>query len=439
MINDCIAAVATAEGTAGISVIRLSGAGCFEVTDRVFACAKGPAKDWEPRKLHLGRILGEDFSDRAMAVTFHGPHSFTGEDAAELHCHGGRELTRAVLGLCLSRGARLAEPGEFTRRAFLNGKLDLSACEGLAELLHARSRAEINAGYTLLQGALKEKIAACQEELLDLLAGLEVLLDYPEEDLPPEERDRTREILTGIGEELDRLSAGQGKGEKVRSGVKTVLAGRVNAGKSSLLNALLGTEKAIVTEIAGTTRDVVEGELELGGVRFLLFDTAGIRESPDRLEQLGVARSRKALESADLVLCVREGGRPDPETEALAAGRPTLWVNTKADLGRSEAPGLWVSARTGEGLEELRAAMLRTVGLEDLSGEGELLLQERHYDVIRRARQALAEAMAGIGDKLPELLAQDVREVWEILGEITGKTASQEVVDRIFSAFCLGK
>lgn len=451
MNMDCIAAIATAEGTAGISVIRLSGAGSFEVLEKVFACAAGPVSGWEPRKLYLGKLLGEGFSDRAMAVLFRGPHSFTGEDSAELHCHGGRELTRAALALCLKRGARLAEPGEFTRRAFLNGKLDLSACEGLAELIHARSRAEINAGFTLLQGGLRQKIAAAQDRILDLLAGLEVLLDYPEEDLPAAERAQTRAALLEIRQELASLLEGYGRGAKIRQGVRTVLAGPVNAGKSSLLNALLGTEKAIVTDIAGTTRDIVEGELEIGGVRFLLYDTAGLRETDDRLEQLGVERSRQAVASADLVLLIRENGRPDPRSEALCEGRPCLIVNTKSDLSEPERPaaegqaagsdngeGIFVSARTGEGLDKLRAAMLRAAGLEHLSEEGEILLLERHYDVLRRAVAALDQAADG-PDRPPELLAQDLRELFGLLGEVTGRTASQEVVDRIFSAFCLGK
>lgn len=494
--TDCIAAIATPSGTGGVAIVRISGKGSFDVADRVFRAASGKfSADRRPGMLCYGEILGDGFSDRGMCVIFRAPHSYTGEDSAELHCHGGVQIVQGVLRNVLSAGARLAENGEFTKRAFLNGKLDLSSCEGVADMIHARSAAETRAASKLMDGGLRERVSKTQDRLTDLISRLEVLLDYPEEDLPDVGREEFADELTEILAELGALSDTYAHGSKLKSGLRVALCGKTNAGKSSLLNRLLGEEKAIVTEIEGTTRDVVEGELELSGMRLLLQDTAGLRESADEVETIGIERSRRVAEQADLVLYVRDvSERSEPPIE-LQADCPVITVWNKCDLTADavmstecdkkdpcpresgsmksdcefaeklsaqsfredvaersrpnsanpeqlcenlSAKNVMVSAKTGEGIVALRD-LLTDFASAQIGGDELVLTNERHYRTLLRAQKSLSHALDGIAQKQCDLLALDVRECWDILGEITGVTATEDILDRIFSKFCLGK
>lgn len=475
--TDCIAAIATPSGTGGVAIVRISGKGSFETVDRVFRTANGkPAKERAPRVMYYGEILGDGFLDRGMCVTFCAPHSYTGEDSAELHCHGGVQIVQGVLRSVLAAGARMAENGEFTKRAFLNGKLDLSSCEGVADMIHARSAAETRAASRLMEGGLCERVSGAQDRLTDLISQLEVLLDYPEEEFPPVERAAFADGLKGISESLKTLADTYAYGSKVKSGLRVALCGKTNAGKSSLLNRLLGEEKAIVTEIEGTTRDVVEGELELSGMRLLLQDTAGLRESSDKVETIGIERSRRAAELADLVLYVRDLSEIGTPPLELPVGCPVITVWNKCDLsenggrkaraessldlsrgegigavGRRKADGksgfgqspesseeITVSAKTGDGIDVLRERLAEFAAAQT-GGDELVLTNERHYRTLLRAREALAHALEGIAEKPCDLLTLDMRECWDVLGEITGVTATEDILDRIFSKFCLGK
>ncbi len=456
--TDCIAAIATPTGTGGVAVIRISGGRCFEVTDRVFRadCGKG-AELRSARMMYCGEIVGDGFTDRGMCVTFRAPHSYTGEDTAELHCHGGVQIAQGVLRAVLSAGARLAENGEFTKRAFLNGKLDLTSCEGVADMIHARSAAETRTAYRLMEGELYGKIKAAQDRLTDVISYLEVMLDYPEEDIPDVKRSELEAELRGIGIGLKALSDTYGRGSKLKTGIKVAICGRTNAGKSSLLNRLLGEERAIVTEIEGTTRDLVEGELELGGMRMLLQDTAGLRESADRVEKIGIERSKRAAADADLVLYVRDVAGSEEENLEIPAECPVLTVWNKSDLSKLDVmkPGqggeesrsaasvrnlgeITLSAKTGEGVEELRRR-LEEFAAACSAGDAFVLTNERHYRALLRAQDELEHALEDFSVKPCDLLALDLRECWDILGEVTGVTATEDIIDRIFSKFCLGK
>lgn len=481
--TDCIAAIATPSGTGGVAIVRISGKGSLEVADRVFRAADGrTAGERSSRTLYYGEIAGDGFLDRGMCVIFRAPHSYTGEDSAELHCHGGVQIVQGVLRSVLAAGARMAENGEFTKRAFLNGKLDLSSCEGVADMIHARSAAETRAASRLMEGGLCERVSGAQDRLTDLISQLEVLLDYPEEELPQIGREEFAAGLKDLSGELKSLSDTYLYGSKLRSGLRVALCGKTNAGKSSLLNRLLGEEKAIVTEIEGTTRDVVEGELELSGMRLLLQDTAGLRESQDEVEVIGIERSRRAAEQADLVLYVRDLSEADAPPIELPANCPVVTVWNKCDLSRIKSgqvqsggadPGrspdslgtlqancaeepaagrasqnrdskdlsareVTVSARTGEGIAALRELLTKFAAAQ-AGGDELVLTNERHYRTLLRAQDALAHALEGISEKPCDLLALDVRECWDILGEITGVTATEDILDRIFSKFCLGK
>ena len=438
-----IAAIATAQGLGGVAIIRISGECAVSAAEAVFSAkSKKKLSEVSPCYLCYGTFSCGAFSDSGYAVRFAAPHSYTGEDVVELHCHGGYEAPRALLGAVLrQKGVRLADKGEFTRRAFLNGKLDLSGAEGVIDLIHAESTAEARAADRLLEGELGKTVTSEQQLLLDKLAAIEVLLDYPEEELPEESRESLLSDLTAMQTRLQALADTYYRGSRVKAGVTVALCGPANAGKSSLLNRLLGEERAIVSCIPGTTRDVVEGTVELAGVKVRLLDTAGIRESVDIVEQMGMERSVRAAQTADLVLRLKES-----EQESFVAvpeDMPTVDILTKADL-RGESAGeradgvLLLSAATGEGIEVLRERLLQFV-TERATGDGLMLTNERHYSALCRAIGALSECFSGFEDKPLDLVAFDLRAVWETLGEITGSSATEEILNTIFSRFCLGK
>ena len=439
--SDTIAAAATPLATGAVGIVRISGPRAAEVLAAGFRAANGlAAEEFEANRLYYGTFDCGAFSDRCMAVIFRAPHSFTGEDSAEIHCHGGTEIVRGVLKKVLGSGARLAGPGEFTRRAFLNGKLDLSACEGVGEMISAASAAEAAAASGLMRGELFRRISAMQERLTDLISWSEVCLDEPEEDVAPMSREEVRARMQEMSEELSGLAEGYATGRKIRDGISAVLCGRTKAGKSSLFNALLGTDRAIVTELAGTTRDAVDAWMEEKGIRIRLVDTAGVRRTEDRVERLGVERSMEEIASADVVIFLTEDGNESEEDEQIlrrASGKPVIRVRTKCDGGKVAGEPFCVSAKTGFGLGELRAEILNR-GLGGVPS-GFVLTNERHYDAIARASALAAEILSALSEAYPDQIAYLLRELWDVLGEITGTTATEAIVDNIFRKFCLGK
>ena len=429
-MDDLISAIATAVGAGGIAVVRMSGRGALSVARKMFS-RKG---EFQPNYMYAGEIDAGTFRDYGMCVYFRAPKSFTGEDVVEFHCHGGTEIARGILKRTLELGARLAERGEFTKRAYLNGKLSLSAAEGVGEMIAASSEAQVRAGYLLYNEKLTSLGTALQRKLTHCLAEVDADLDYPEEDLNASSRAEIVATLREVGQELAALLSQYAAGRKIRSGVSVALVGAPNAGKSSLLNALLGYERAIVSDVAGTTRDVVEGTLEIEGVNFRITDTAGLRESADAIEREGVRRAREAMKGADVIVWLKEDG----EVPEFPEGTPVITVGAKSDLARREDCDIVLSSYTGEGLDALRRLLYeRGFGREN---DGAFLLSERHYRAAQAAHEAVKEALASAeGGLPPELYAEDIRRAWETLGTLSGETASETIVTEIFEKFCVGK
>ncbi len=429
-MDDLISAIATAVGAGGIAVVRMSGRGALSVARKMFS-RKG---EFQPNYMYAGEIDAGTFRDYGMCVYFRAPKSFTGEDVVEFHCHGGTEIARGILKRTLELGARLAERGEFTKRAYLNGKLSLSAAEGVGEMIAASSEAQVRAGYLLYNEKLTSLGTALQRKLTHCLAEVDADLDYPEEDLNASSRAEIVATLREVGQELAALLSQYAAGRKIRSGVSVALVGAPNAGKSSLFNALLGYERAIVSDVAGTTRDVVEGTLEIEGVNFRITDTAGLRESADAIEREGVRRAREAMKGADVIVWLKEDG----EVPEFPEGTPVITVGAKSDLARREDCDIVLSSYTGEGLDALRRLLYeRGFGREN---DGAFLLSERHYRAAQAAHEAVKEALASAeGGLPPELYAEDIRRAWETLGTLSGETASEAIVTEIFEKFCVGK
>lgn len=447
--EDTIAAIATAAG-GGVGIIRLSGPDAISLACRVF---RARAPDWhrDPRRMAFGHLLDPAHPDstpldEGLAVAFHSPHSYTGEDTVELHLHGGALHLARCLELVLALGARLAEPGEFTRRAFLNGRLDLTRAEAVADLVSARTDAALRQARAHLAGALHDRVAALRERLLDLRARLEVNLDFPDEDVPLMDPADLARRARALGADLADLAATFRGGRLLRDGARVVLAGPPNAGKSSLFNALLAQDRAIVTHLPGTTRDTLEESIDIGGVPVVLVDTAGLRPTDDLVEALGVARSEGAIRGADLVLRLVPPGDPAPTLEAHE-----LLVFSKADLRQAasgthqEAPasaspptGIRVSATTGAGLDTLRSAIARHLGATP--GEGLVVVRERQRHQLQLAADATRQAAIGLDAGLPmELPAVDLQEAMDALHALVGQTTLEDVLDRLFSTFCIGK
>jgi tRNA modification GTPase len=441
MLSDPIVALATPPGRSAIAVVRLSGAGAFEVAGRVIEGFRpSPA-----RRATLATFHAADGSpiDRGIYTVFPAPASYTGDDLIELSCHGGLVVPVRLLAALQAAGARPAVAGEFTRRAVLNGKLDLLQAEAVGDLIDATAPAQAGAALAQLDGGLSARLADLRERLLDAEALLGYDIDFPGEDDGPVPESRIAAALETAAERVERLLATAPAGERLREGALVVIAGRPNAGKSSLFNALLGSERALVTEVAGTTRDAIEAHTDFLGWPVRLADTAGLRTASDRVERLGVEVSRRWLAAADLVLLCAEAGRTlGPDETAVAADRPTLVVRTKADLAPGEPGDLAVSALTGVGLHRVRqAAGERLFGdrvqLADLEPA---LTRARHVDALRRAFAALESARPHLGAGGDAVLAaHHVREAVLALDELIGVVDVEEVLGRIFAGFCVGK
>ncbi|MCI9554873.1 MAG: tRNA uridine-5-carboxymethylaminomethyl(34) synthesis GTPase MnmE [Oscillibacter sp.] len=472
---DTIAAIAAGGGApSAIGVIRISGPDCFAVCDRVFRSAR-PFGALEARRMVLGEILdGEgQVIDRGLAVRFPGPHSYTGEDSAELHCHGSPVVLREALAALLAAGSaagapvRQAGPGEFTKRAFLNGRLDLTQAEAVIDLIDAETAAAARNAAAQLDGGLRRVLEPIQEALLEVTSRFYAVVDYPDEDIEDAGPEEIQRAMTSAEEGLTRLLASCKRGQVLKKGVRTAIVGLPNAGKSSLLNALAGYDRAIVTGVPGTTRDTVEESVLCGGVLLRLIDTAGLRETEDEVERLGVERSRKAMEGAELILLVRDGSvemcpenRAHWEAEALLlsqvarTGKPWLCVESKCDLtgprafsvglvqeeANNPAACLCVSSVTGLGLDKLGEAVAALFPAGDPGEAGSLLTDRRQEDAARRARDALRRGRGALESGLtPDAVLADAEEALDAIGELTGRTAREEIVERIFSRFCVGK
>lgn len=431
---DTIFALATAPGRAAIAVLRLSGSATTAILATL--CRRPPA----PRRASLRRLRNPAGAvlDEALVLHFPAPGSYTGEDSAELHLHGSPAVVEGVGAALVTLGARPAEPGEFTRRAVLNGRMDLTAAEGVIDLVEAETAAQAAQALRLASGGLHALAEGWATRLATLLARQEALIEFEDDDLPGHLDSAQAPAITALAAEIAARLAEDAGAERVRAGLDIAILGAPNAGKSSLLNALAGREAAIVSARAGTTRDIVEARLILAGLPATLADTAGLREAGDELEAEGVRRALHRGEGADLVLAVLPcDAPPDEPTLALIARRPCLVVATKADLGPSPSVGaIPVSARTGAGLDTLRARLEAEAAVLAPRSAAALLTRPRHRAILGDTRRWLAEAGAA---PLPELRADALREALRALGRLTGKVGAEDILDRLFAEFCIGK
>lgn len=445
--QEVIVARATAPGPAAIAVIRIDGAGTDAVVRRLFRPTGRVHPVDRSRQMIHGRWLDDDGEviDDGLCVFFRAPASFTGNDAAEFYCHGGLVPVRRLIEAAVAAGARPAEPGEFTRRAFLNGRMDLTQAEAVADLINAQTDAAARAAHRQLAGCVSERIATVRELLIQLSAEIEARLDFPEEELGDTDMERLNGMFDEAAGRLDRLLATRRRGRLLREGARVVLVGRPNAGKSSLLNALARSDRAIVTPHPGTTRDAIECTIDLGGVPLVLIDTAGLRASDDPVERIGIERTLREIERADLVVLVHDATLADVEPDELATAgrRPDLVLWNKSDLPEA-APApqdvLAVSALRGDGLDEFERTLVERLHAYPVETGGELAIGMRHGELLEHARRALAEAHSAFLQGLSgEFTMVDLRQALDALSEVLGVETGEAVLDRIFSQFCLGK
>lgn len=455
MLNDTIAAIATPLGEGGLAVIRVSGEQSVAIAARCFRPGSrkaAPLSEVPSHTVHYGHLHREGMAiDEVLVTVLRAPRTFTREDVVEVSCHGGLLPAKLCLDALLAAGARLAEPGEFTRRAFLNGRIDLAQAEAVADVIHARTELALNAANEQLAGKLSARIHRLRDDLMRTLAHVEAHIDFPDEDIAPDTRDQLLAKMDEGGRFMDELLRTANEGQLLRRGVRAAIVGRPNAGKSSLLNQLLGRDRAIVSPIPGTTRDTIEETANIRGLPVVFIDTAGLREAGDSLEQEGIRRSRESLSQAELILHVVDRSTPlsdfDRGLMAELSDRKTLLVANKSDLpSRLESPppgSSWieVSCSDGAGIETLKDAIKELLWSGEIQAEMlQVMINSRHQDALRRARFAGIQASQALRDGLTlELVAMELRIAANAVGEVVGKTTTEDLLDSIFSQFCLGK
>lgn len=458
LLDDTIAAIATPLGEGGLAVIRLSGPDAVAVADKVFVPAgKHSVKPSaaQTHTIHYGRIERSGRTvDEVLLSVMRAPRTFTREDAVEITCHGGILAAKLVLDTVLANGARLAEPGEFTKRAFLNGRIDLTQAEAVADLIHARTELSLAAANEQLAGKLSQRINQLRDDLMQTLAHVEAHIDFPDEDIAPDTKERLLSRLERGVAFMDELLRTANEGQILRRGIRTAIIGRPNVGKSSLLNQLLGHDRAIVSPIAGTTRDTIEETANIRGLPVVFIDTAGLRDAGDVIEQEGIRRSRETVNRAELVLHIFDVSEPftgqDEKYLKQFAHKKRIIVRNKIDLAPELAfppdmfpgsPAVDVCAITGKGMDSLKDAIKGLVWAGEIRAEMlQVMINSRHQDALRRAREATVRTLEGLrGDLTLELIAVDLHIAVKAVGEVVGQTATEDLLDMIFSQFCIGK
>ncbi len=443
-MEETIVALATPPGNSGVAVIRVSGEKSKQILQKLIK----QKLNFEPRKMYLKSVYAGSFVDKCLVVFFASPFSFTGENVAEIHSHGGYLLAQKIIEQIVEFGARLAGAGEFSKRAFLNGKLSLDQAEGIMDLINAETEMQINSGSNLMQGKLKENIIKYQGILTDILAEIEAKLDYPEYEYTQAETSNILKNLTNLENELNELLIESSKGLIIKNGIKVAIVGAPNVGKSSLLNALTKSNKAIVTDIAGTTRDIIEAEYEFNGIIFTLFDTAGIHKSEDKVEQIGIERAKRTLEECDIVLRLSD----NQNKNNIKTNKPCIDVLNKIDLIKTNKnklttenlkeiknPSIEISAKTGKNVNELKQLIFDLTVKNKIDSNKFYLTNARHIECVKNATKQIKNAIKIFKTSTMDIVSHELKAAWSTLGEISGSTSNEAIIDRIFSKFCLGK
>ena len=455
MIKNTIAAVATPIGAGGISIVRVSGENALKIADKMFTTPnKQVMSTLSARSLYYGTVKTTKFSDICLCVYFKAPNSYTGEDVIEFQSHGGVKIAEGILNECIILGARIAEAGEFTKRAFLNGKTTLENAEGVIDMINAESEAEIKAAYSLVAGELNSRVVEIQNILTDTTAQVEAELDYPEYDIEAAKVSELNQKLQLACDNIGKLLLTSETGQLIKNGINVVIIGSPNVGKSSLLNALLNSERAIVTDIAGTTRDTLTESYVYDGIKVNIVDTAGIRESVDIVEQIGIKRAKNALMQSDIALLVLDSSRAlstdDINNINLVKNHRKIVVINKDDISKKELLNkelyfdknqeiINISALNKSGIVELKKAIYNAVIDKNIISSSLIITNMRHIKALEYAKVALQSAKSALENQSMDCVADDIRTAWEKLGEITGQVYTEEVLNAIFSKFCLGK
>ena len=433
-----IVAISTPLGKGAIAIVRMSGDKALEIATKVFSCNE----KIEPRKMILGSFKIKEVKEKCLMVYFKAPFSYTGEDVVEFQIHGGVTIARLVEQELIDNGCVLAENGEFSRRAFENGKISLDEAESIVDEINSESLSELKASLSTTSGALKEKVSSLQDMLTNLLAEIEVSMDYPDEDENEDVRLKINDVLNDLHSKLENLLKNENEARYIRNGVSVALVGRANAGKSSLLNAMIGQNKAIVTDIEGTTRDIVEASVDINGVRFNLFDTAGLRESQNEIEKIGISKSKKVLLESDIVLLVLDGEKTGlNEFEKQILPKANIIVVNKCDKTRllpKQKNEMEISALTGKNIENLKEKLFKTVIHNKIDFNEMLIVNERQLNHLKNAKEQI-EKIFEVKNESLEILSMLIKSVWNELGKITGQTENEDIISLIFSKFCVGK
>lgn len=461
--NSIIAAVSTPQGVGGIAVIRLSGDGCIELVDRIFISPSENKllKDQKANTVHFGSINRDgEVIDEVLVTIFRAPHSFTGEDSVEISCHGSIYIQQSILQLAIEKGAVLAKPGEFTQRAFANGKMDLSQAESVADLIASNSAASHRLALNQMRGGISNKLLQLRSELLDFTSLIELELDFSEEDVEFANREKLKDLASDIEKHIKKLAESFSMGNAVKTGVPVAIVGETNTGKSTLLNHLLHEEKAIVSDIHGTTRDVIEDTISINGILFRLIDTAGIRDTTDEIENIGISLTYKKLEQARIVLWMIDTETSNDHILDLAKkilpfvkDKKLILVFNKVDiisaerkiakdnLLKNEVPNrIFISAKYDDGIDKLESKLIEAANIPKFGEQDVVITNIRHYEALGKALVAIHRVSEGLDLNLSgDFLAQDIRECMHYLGEITGQISTDEILGNIFSKFCIGK
>lgn len=461
-MSEIICAISTPPGMGAIAVIRLSGEGSIALAERVYLSpSEKKLSSVAANSVHFGQLLaGDELIDEVLVTVFHAPHSFTGEESVEISCHGSVYIQQRIMELLLKEGARMAQAGEFTRRAFRNGKFDLSQAEAVADLIASTSRASHRVAMNQMRGGFARKLTLLRDKLLQFVSLIELELDFSEEDVEFANREKLHELTNEIEDEMQTLADSFQLGNVIKSGIPVAIIGETNAGKSTLLNLLLNEEKAIVSDIHGTTRDVIEDTIHIGGVMFRFIDTAGIRETADEIETLGIARTFSKIAQASIVLWMIDVTTPKKQIEALATSilpvledKHVLLLFNKADLVPEgsltgfeklfpdlEAERLFISARKHLQTDRLQELLVQTAALPSIGEDDVIVTNLRHYESLNNALEAIHRVKEGLEIGIThDFLSQDIRECMFYLGEITGQISTDEILGNIFSKFCIGK